>query len=102
MKDLTRCFGIRDNGLENVNKFLNFKYLNLYALPYLECAFLESLNENCMLEFLDFSGNSKINDEKIVKASGSLKNIKKLVFVSLEKVMFNVIVVVCKYYRQIN
>lgn len=48
--------------------------MNLYALPYLSCDFLNTLadgNGEIKMEFLDLCGNQNVNDDLFVKFKNS-------------------------------
>ncbi len=67
---------------------LNLVYLNLYALPYLKCNFLENFKdkgEKCNLEFLDVCGNQNIIDEVFIcfANTDALRKLKYLNLVRL-------------------
>lgn len=71
---MTRCVGVTDDFLIRLVQNLNLVYLNLYALPYLKCSFLQYFKEkgeNCKLEFLDLCGNQNIKDDVFTIFEGS-------------------------------
>lgn len=76
--DLTRNYGLNDECLIDIVKGCEFLiYLNLYALPKLECTFLNFVN--CKnLEFLDLCGNQNVSDDYFKNASNVFQNIKSL------------------------
>lgn len=78
--DLTRCTGVTDQMLNELVKNLDLIYLNLYALPYLNCDFLREISkkENSRMEFLDLCGNTIITDDLLIPALKNLRNLKYL------------------------
>jgi len=71
----------------------NLKKLNLYALPYLRCNFLDEMK--CSLEFLDICGNTSILDEIFIRNAHKLENLKYLNLV----IFYYNLVVVYQYNR---
>lgn len=70
--DLTRC-SINDKQITEISIRLRLlKHLNLYAIPYIKCEFLEYLTDS--IEFLDLCGNQVVEDKDVLKMkTGKLK-----------------------------
>lgn len=81
--DLTRCVGSKDCFLDELVMRCNkLRYLNLYALPDINCDFIGKLN-HANLTFVDLCGNINVSDDLFIKAGDYLKNITYLNLVCL-------------------
>lgn len=80
--DLTRC-SINDKQITEISIRLRLlKHLNLYAIPYLKCEFLEYLSDN--IEFLDLCGNQVVEDKDVLKMkTGKLKYLNLVCYISI-------------------
>jgi F-box/leucine-rich repeat protein 2/20 len=74
--DLTRCVGLSDDILADIIKNPKLVKLSLYALPFLECRFFNSMT--CKLEYLDICGNTTIVDEVFINNADKFTNLKYL------------------------
>jgi hypothetical protein len=78
---LTRCVGLTDDILADITNNPKLKKLNLYALPFLECQFFNSMT--CKLQFLDICGNTSIVDESFINNADKFTELRYLNLVRL-------------------
>ncbi len=73
---MTRCVGLNDEILEDITSNQKLTKLNLYALPFLECKFFNSMT--CKLQFLDLCGNTTIVNDTFINNADKFSELRYL------------------------